>query len=125
MQHGAAYIGTKLMSKTVRKTKQVDGTAIEMTQYWRVLAPKGKLHEGTKFGAEQMADKALTFDGKTVELPSGTNGTHQALAWAAGIHGGYLSEAQGRAICAARGDKGFWNYAQKKLRCVVPYNPIE
>ena len=112
------------MGKTVKKqrTDTVQGApnVTEMVQLYKVLPPKGRLHEGTKFGPEQAKAAALTFDGKTVELPSGTEGTHRALAWAATQYGGVLTEAQGRAVCAARGDKGFWSYAQRKLRCVVP-----
>ena len=89
------------------------------TTLFKVLAPKGRLHEATKYGPEA----ELTFDGKVVTLPSGTEGTHRALAWAAEQYGGKLTEAQGRAICAARGDKGFWNYALKRLRVLQAVDP--
>lgn len=80
----------------------VPTTVHQSTQVlYRVVAPKRPL-TGVKFGV------------------SGNQFTHEALAQAATANNGVLTELQARQVCVNAAHKGFYTYAVKRLKILVP-----
>jgi hypothetical protein len=90
---------------TLAGTTMVTTPPPPFTTVYTVLAPKGRLHEKTRYGT------------------GGTAGTHAALAAAAAANGGTLTAAQAVAVCIAQGDRGFFGYAVRRLKVLQPVTP--